>query len=233
MKSAIRFLLCFSICSACIFVSCVYDVDLTKGRYACTTAADCPTDYTCVNQLCVAPGTQPCDGGSCTDNTPDTSTSCNTHTDCQATQTCRPPLNGATNGACVPRCNPVTQVGCEADEVCVVWYGRGYCTAKRGAKREGNLCTQELDCELHLYCRPVKGYPNIRRCAGMCALNVGCSKEGQSCLPLRPEDDPIGYCEPVPTKVGEDQICSGDIICEDGLLCTRREGDTTPKCYKN
>jgi len=157
---------------------------------------------------------------------------CSLHTDCESTESCRPDFPKKTS-LCVPICNLLKQNSCEKQQACILYKGRGYCKEQSGKKRLNQLCQQEIDCEVNLYCRRVQGFPYIRRCAAICDKNKGCSKQGQQCIPLSPENDPYGFCEPLPTQVKKGEICAGDLICEIGLQCKRLEGETYSHCRGN
>ncbi len=217
---------------ALFYEACVFSVHYDGGKFACKSDKDCPPDFQCFDKLCYPQGSEPpnpCDDGGCKKE-PKPRQPCQSHADCQLSESCRPDIDGQ-GKFCVPRCNVITQVGCARGEVCVLWEKRGYCREMRGASRLGHLCKEDFDCELHLYCRSVKGFPNIKRCAKTCDLKKGCTKKGQRCLPLRPEDRPIGYCEPLPTIVKENGICGGDLVCEKYLVCRKEEGDQYKRCH--
>lgn len=234
------------------FVACSFEVDYAKSQFTCKKNADCPTDYVCQctggDQGCLSPdssalgrckptqggdaGTSP-DGndGGAKDEPPK---KCQSNDDCSSSQTCRPSQSSSDQSLCVPRCDVVKQTDCGSGEVCVLFKDRGYCTAALGKKRSGQLCDRDGDCEIHLYCRPVKGFTTIKRCTGNCDMQKpACPKPTQVCLELREENKPYGFCEPVPTEVKEGDICtpSGDFQCAAGLQCVRAN-DGRFRCQK-
>ena len=236
-----KLLVGFLFCSVMlVFAACTFEVDYAKSKFTCKKDADCPTDYTCKctdgSNTCldVSSGAlgrcQPKEG---TNNEPTTDATdagpsdeppktCLTNDDCSPSQTCRPGQSSADKSLCVPRCDVVKQSDCKSGEVCVLFKDRGYCTAALGKKRSGQLCDRDGDCEIHLYCRPVKGFTTIKRCTGNCDMQKpSCPKTTQACLELRQENKPYGFCEPVPTEVAEGEICtpSGDFQCVAGLKC--------------
>ena len=231
----LKFWISFSIlfCFLGIYTSCTFSVDYKGGKFACSVTKDCPTDHRCVNNLCLLNGTElpdSCTDGGCNKEA-EPPKPCKIHTDCTLKQSCRPNIDGQ-GSYCVSRCNVVTQEGCPKGEVCVLWDVRGYCREMRGKNKLGHLCTQDLDCELHLYCREVKGFSKYKRCAKTCDRKKGCARSGQQCLALRPEDDPIGYCEPLPTIVKAGEICGGDLLCKDNnYVCRKEQGEAYPHCH--
>ena len=219
------------------YFACSFDVDYKGATFRCKNSEDCPDKYVCSGNRCFQEGTEipasKCDGGNCTDGGPvDTGPvvkKCASKSDCSQQETCRPDIDG-TGRVCVPRCDTVKQQGCGGDEVCVIASGQTYCRKKTNKKRTGQLCKQDLDCELHLYCRPVKNYQFIKRCAPTCELSSGCSLPKQACLELRKDDRPYGYCQPQPTLVKQGEICGGDLICPQGLSCKKETGAKYSKC---
>lgn len=152
---------------------------------------------------------------------------CEDHSKCKLEESCRP---GFTNGIslCVSRCTVVEQEGCTTKQACVLYKGRGYCLERRGKNLTGLQCTQDADCEVHLYCRPVKGFPSVRRCTSICndQRQEGCKSRGQTCVafPQAQGDFPFGYCEPLPREGGEGDICGrGDLVCKQGLTCKKEQ----------
>ncbi len=148
---------------------------------------------------------------------------CSEHSKCKLEESCRP---GFTNGIslCVPRCTLVEQGGCLSTQACILFKGRGYCLERRNKSLVGLQCSQDADCEVHLYCRPVKGYPSVRRCTSVCneQRQEGCSGRGQTCVafPKSQGNFPFGYCEPLPREGGAGDICGrGDLVCKPGLTC--------------
>lgn len=196
----------------------------------CSTNADCGVGGYCIEGTCTRGGqgevcqeTLQCQTGHVCQTLGQKKAcllQCANHGRCQLQQACRPSLTGG-DSVCVPRCNPVTQEGCQATEVCVLTGDRGYCQEKRGKKPVGLSCRQDTDCEVHLYCRPVKGFPNFKRCAKVCNSNESttCSSE-QNCITLSSDSKPFGFCQPLPPpKAKSGELCGGDIGCEDGLKC--------------
>ncbi len=239
-----RFVFCFFLCSLLLLsASCTFSVDYKQARFNCTQDADCPTDYKCLEKTCVpktcskdndCPKDFRCSNTSCVSNTIPAPTPCAKQDDCNKFQeTCAPNLDGK-GRFCVARCDVVKQQGCPKSEICVLFEGNGYCRTPSGNKPVGGLCEQELDCELNLYCRPVVGFTFVKRCTPTCDLrNSGgdCPAEKQRCLPLTPIDEPLGYCEPVPTKAKKGDICGGDIACEAGTVCKPSTGENFSRCF--
>lgn len=238
------------------FVACTFAVDHNQGKFICTQASDCPLPLNCISGRCVpdycgedknCPPDYKCESGACrsktSEGTPEDGgvlpepVSCQTHNDCTQDQTCRPAEN-ITARVCVTRCDVVAQKGCPANQFCVLWEGRGYCS--RGLETKANvglLCKTDIDCEIHLYCRVVKGFSPISRCTSACDIRqkgADCPKKGQGCLPLRTVDNPIGYCEPIETIVDENGICGGDLTCDvtKGLSCKYDEPKKLSYCKK-
>ncbi|MCB9637405.1 MAG: hypothetical protein H6727_00670 [Myxococcales bacterium] len=238
-----RFVFSFVLsCLLLLSASCTFSVDYTQGSFNCTQDADCPTDYKCQDQICVpktcrtdtdCPKNFRCNNNSCVSNTTPPPTPCSKQEDCSEFQeTCAPDLDGK-GRFCVVRCDVVKQEGCPSGDICVLLEGRGYCRAPSGNKPAGGLCEQELDCELNLYCRPVAGFERIKRCTPTCdirKLGQECPTSNQRCLPLTQKDQPIGYCEPVSTKVKQGEICGGDIACETGLACKPSPNENFNRC---
>lgn len=216
---------------------------LKDPKTSCTTDADCGIAGYCIASKCSQGGqgerctaTVQCQSGHVCQELNGTTVclrQCASHTDCQLQETCRPSLTGG-DSVCVPRCDVVAQQGCQRTESCVLTKTRGYCRAKSGSKTAGLTCSQDADCELHLYCRPVKGYPTIKRCTNVCDTQqlTGC-KTGQQCILLSPEETPYGFCEPQPTVVEDGDICGGDLICKTGSKCGPLPGSPNLRCQSS
>lgn len=220
--------------------NCINGVCTPEGgdggvKTTCIDDADCGLGGYCVDKLCYrgaigdrCSSTVQCQSpGDCQDLSSGKTClqQCRSHADCKLDEACRPPLTGG-NSVCVPRCLVVEQQDCQQTEVCVLSKGRGYCQTRRGAKKNGQLCAQDVDCESHLYCRPVKGFTTIRRCTNVCNARqqTGCDKRGQRCIELSQEETPYGFCEPTPTEVQVGEICGGDLVCPTGSKCTPEAG---------
>lgn len=209
------------------------DAGGTDATSGCTQDSQCPNNGYCVEGMCYqgiqndkCQRPQQCKTGFLCEQLFGTSKClkrCEDHAGCQLEESCRP---GFTNGIslCVPRCKEVAQEGCLNTQACVLSSGRGYCLERRGKNLEGLQCTQDSDCEIHLYCRPVKDFPSVRRCAKVCDAQrqEGCTEQDSSCIafPQTQGNFPFGYCQPVPRQGSEGDICGrGDLICKTGLVC--------------
>lgn len=219
---------------ACVQGRCeASDAGVADGVSECSSDANCPNNGYCVEGKCYK-GTQndpcrrpeQCQTGFVCEQLFGISRClkrCEEHAVCQLEESCRP---GFTNGIslCVPRCKEVAQEGCLATHACVLHKGRGYCLERRGKNLEGLQCNQDSDCEVHLYCRPVKDFASVRRCATVCDAqkSEGCKESGQACVafPTSQGNFPFGYCQPQPRQGNEGDICGrGDLICKPGLIC--------------
>ncbi len=222
---------------ACVQGLCqAVDSGPSDSSVQCTQDSDCPSGY-CVEGQCYAGGQndrcrrfEQCQSGFiCQDlfGTNRCLKRCEDHAGCRLEESCRP---GFTNGIslCVPRCSVVSQEGCLSTQACVLYKGRGYCKERSGKSQEGLQCQQDADCELNLYCRPVKGFDSVRRCTKVCDTqrNEGCTSSSQSCIafPTSQGNFPFGYCEPLPREGSEGDICGrGDLICKAGLTCKQED----------
>lgn len=220
---------------ACVQGICeAVDSGVTDTSVECSQDSDCQgAGAYCVEGKCYQGGQgarcrrpQQCQSGFVCENLFGTTrclNRCEAHTECRLEESCRP---GFTNGIalCVPRCKVSEQEGCLTNQACVLNKGRGYCLERRGKNLEGLQCQADADCEIHLYCRPVKGFPAVKRCTKACDAQrqEGCSARGQSCIafPQAQGNFPFGYCEPLPREGSEGDICGrGDLVCKDGLTC--------------
>lgn len=222
----------FLLTAACCFTfviwsACTFSVDYQNSRFQCTSSQDCPQTFTCLAGHCYPKGTTPptpkCDGGTCVETHPKDKKAqkkpCKVQTDCSDTETCRPPTASAEQ-VCVPLCYAPTQSKCKKSQVCVVFEKRAYCEEELHRRQTGQLCGRDIDCELHLYCRPVDGFSFIKRCSPPCLVGKGCEKNPkQKCISLGKKEAPYGYCQPTPTLVDKDELCGGDLLCKPGLTC--------------
>jgi hypothetical protein len=210
--------------------ACTFSLDYKQGQLLCNKNEDCPLQHKCTADRCVplsckaetdCPRGFRCQEGQCTsDREP---TPCTKQEDCATQETCQPASDEKTR-VCVVRCNAVTQTGCPSGQVCVLFEARAYCRDASGNKPVGLLCEADADCENHLFCRSVSGFPFIKRCTSPCDLRDGgkdCPRPNQRCLPLTPIDQPMGYCEPIPIVAQTGGVCGGDIICPNGTQCSQ------------
>jgi len=179
-------------CSCATECTTGYCTGAFGGSYCsrtCSSDADCPESY--------------CGGyGYCGKPTGTVGATCKEDSNCGASMFCKFTSASKPEGTCVPKCDPVTDAGCAAGQVCVwVYMGwldkvMGECKPQNGGAKVLQPCNPSSNpCEVNLTCADAgDGLTCYRDCKTTSA--VGCDYT-ESCIGMGiPNDPKHGLCIP-------------------------------------